>query len=52
MITPEDERRFALKPLPEIPFCGAEEAQRRRAAYEASRAGRNPPFVRGTRPSE
>lgn len=38
MITPEDERRYGLKPLPEVPFCGPEEAQRRRRTWEATLA--------------
>lgn len=37
MITPEDEKRFGLQPLPDVPFIGAAEAQRRRDAYEAER---------------
>jgi hypothetical protein len=52
MITHEDEARYGLKPLPDVPFCGPEEAQRRRKAYEDGRAARNPPFQRGTRPAE
>lgn len=48
MITPEDEKRLGLKPLPEVPFCGPEEAQRLRQAYEDGRAGLNPPMDRGT----
>lgn len=34
MITEDDDRRYKLPPLPEAPFCGAAEAQRRRAAWE------------------
>lgn len=37
-ITPEDERRYGLPPLPDVPFCGADEARRLNALYEAQRA--------------
>lgn len=33
MITPEDEARYGLKPLPDVPFPGPEEAQARREAW-------------------
>lgn len=36
-ITPEDEKRYGLPPLPDVPFIGEAEAQRRREAYEAGR---------------
>lgn len=48
MITPEDERRYNLKPLPDVPFCGAKKAKRLREAYEVSRKDRNMPLQRGT----
>lgn len=37
MITEDDERLYKLKPLPEVPWIGAAESQKRRAAYEAGR---------------
>lgn len=35
--TPEEEMTLKLRPLPEVPWIGVEESQRRRAAYEAGR---------------
>jgi len=35
--TPEEEALYKLRPLPDIPFIGAEESQRLRAVYEESR---------------
>ena len=33
----EDDKRYGLKPLPEIEFCGAEEAKRLNKNYAARR---------------
>lgn len=38
MITPSDDRLYGLKPLPEVPFCGPEEAQALRDAWEVQLA--------------
>jgi hypothetical protein len=37
-VTPDEERRYGLSPLPETPFCGLETAKALNAAYEAQRA--------------
>lgn len=37
MITPEDETRYGLKPLPDVRWCGAATARMLRTDYEASR---------------
>lgn len=35
--TPEEEARYNLKPLEDVPFIGKEESDRLNAEYEASR---------------
>jgi hypothetical protein len=35
VITPEDEARYKLPPMPDVPLCGPEEAERRREAWKA-----------------
>lgn len=35
--TPDEERRYGLKALPDIPFMGSPAAERLNAAYEESR---------------
>lgn len=40
MISPEDERRYGLTPLSEVPFPGPEESARRREAWPAKLAAK------------
>jgi hypothetical protein len=35
----DEERIYKLLPLPDVPFCGREEAARLNRAYEAQRGG-------------
>lgn len=37
--TPEQEALYKLRPLPDVPFIGTKESQRRRANWERHRVG-------------